>query len=100
VGVEFTLTHEGNVSEVQDRTINLGCAVASVLWGATALLLAVSWEHRDVYLATWACPVAAAAATATVRNYFVVTNQLMRNAFACGVDVGRREPTVPVQRIH
>jgi hypothetical protein len=84
---------------VQDRAINLGCAVASLLWLATGALLLLSWEGRDIYLATLACPTAAAAGTATIRRYFVTSNRLMRNAFECGVDVGQRQSAVPLQRV-
>jgi hypothetical protein len=84
---------------VQDRAINLGCAVACLLWLVVAVLLLLSWGSRDIYLASIACPFAAAAGTATIRRYFVTSNHLMRNAFELGVDVGQREPTVPLQRV-
>jgi hypothetical protein len=84
---------------MQDRAINLGCAVAWLLWLAVAVLLLMSWEARDIFLANLACPIAAAAGTATIRRYFVTSNRLMRNAFECGIDVGRRESAVPLQRV-
>ena len=73
-------------TEVTDRPVNLGCVIACCLWGVTVGALLVSLFERDVYLATVACAASAAAATATVRTYFVYSNRLIRNAFELGRD--------------
>lgn len=80
---------------MQDKPVNLGCLVAYTLWGSVLAIVLWSIGSRDVYLATLGCALSAAAATATVRSYFVASNRMMRNAF----ELGRDSVTVPLQRV-
>ena len=69
---------------MNDRPVNLGCVVAYALWAATVTLLGLSWLSGNLHLAGAACAVSAAAATATVRMYFVTSNRMIRLAFEYG----------------
>lgn len=76
---------------MNDRTVNLGCVVACGLWSAAAVLLALSWATGNLQFAGAACALSPAAATATVRMYFVASNRMMRLAFEYGRGLDDRE---------
>lgn len=69
-----------------DRTLSAGCVVATGLWALMVVLLAVAWAtgNDDAGRVGLAC--SAAAATATIRQFFVVQNKMVRNAFELGRD--------------
>lgn len=75
---------------MQDRTVSIGCAVAYGLWALSMLLLFGSWlvwdDHAADRMGQTALWAAAAAATGTVRCYFVAHNRLVRAAFELGRD--------------
>lgn len=72
-----------------DRDVSFGCVVAYVMWTLVVVLLAIAWALDDEAIGRTALALSAAAATATIRSYFVRQNQLMRNAFELGRDVTR-----------
>lgn len=72
-----------------DRDVSFGCVVAYAIWALVVTLLAIAWAVESEALGRTALALSAAAATATIRCYFVRQNQLMRNAFELGRDVTR-----------
>ncbi|MGH3501289.1 MAG: hypothetical protein ACRDQA_10445 [Nocardioidaceae bacterium] len=83
---------------MDDRDISIGCAVAYGLWAATAVLLVtgvcVGLAGRSgtgIALCIWGLAGSAAAATATVRQYHVVTNKLLAQYYTLGREHGRAE---------
>lgn len=77
---------------MNDKPVNLGCVIAASLWAITVAVLLLSLHGRNVYLATMACALSVAAATATIRTYFVNSNRMMRNAFDLGRDAAGVDP--------
>lgn len=78
-------------------TIRLGCAVAYGLWLLAVVLLMVgTWADSAIWQ-NWGLCSSAAAATATVRCYFVTSNRLMRAAFEYGREQGRSEMPTPIR---
>lgn len=77
-----------------DRSVGMGCVVAYGLWTLVVLLLAAAWLLFDdviaQHLAWTALATSAAAATATIRCYFVNANKLLRAAWE-----GGRESVLP-----
>jgi hypothetical protein len=73
-----------------DRSINLGCVVAYALWAAMVLFLGLGLILDDAHVGQVGLGAAAAAATATVRSYFVRSNQIVRNTLALRNDGGVR----------
>lgn len=75
-----------------DRAVSAGCVVAAGLWVLMVVLLGVAWGtgNEDAGRVGLAC--SAAAATATIRQFFVVQNRLMRNAFELGRDSAEVRP--------
>ena len=71
---------------VTDRSVSLGCVVAYGLWAATVALLLVGTLFHGLTWQNWGLACSAGAATATVRQYFVRQNRMMRNAFELGRD--------------
>jgi hypothetical protein len=65
-----------------DRSINLGCVVAYALWASMVLFLGMGLILDDANVGQVGLGAAAAAATATIRSYFVRSNQIMRNSIA------------------
>lgn len=69
--------------DVGDKTVSVGCVVAYVMWSVAGVLLLFSWLIWEDQLASqtaWtALALSAAAATATVRCYFVSANRVVRN---------------------
>lgn len=78
-------------------TINLGCVAAYGFWLLTVLLLAIGTVLEHMTWQNWGLACSAAAATATIRSYFVNTNRMMRNVFELGVDKGRSEAPTPLR---
>jgi hypothetical protein len=72
--------------QVTDRAINLGCVVAYLLWGVVVTFLAAGLILRDQHIGQIGLGASAAAATATIRSYFVKSNQLLRNSLALRAD--------------
>lgn len=77
---------------VTDRTISAGCVTAAVLWVLTAVLLAASWATGSVILGQVGLTCSAGAATATIRQFFVMQNKMMKNAFDLGRDSAQVRP--------
>jgi predicted membrane-bound spermidine synthase len=75
---------------VTDRSINLGCVVAYMLWAAVVLLLGLGLILDNAHVGQVGLAAAAAAATATIRSYFVRSNQIMRNSIALRGEGGVR----------
>lgn len=75
----------GGIIGVQDKTVSVGCMVAIVLWTLTVILLGISVALANDNVGRIGLALSAAAATATIRTYFVRQNQLMR-ALAKQVD--------------
>lgn len=75
----------GGIIGVQDKTVSVGCMVAIVLWTLTIVLLGMSVALANDNVGRIGLALSAAAATATIRTYFVRQNQLMR-ALAKQVD--------------
>jgi hypothetical protein len=67
---------------VTDRSINLGCVVAYALWAAVVLFLGLGLLLDNPHVGQIGLAASAAAATATIRSYFVRSNQIMRNTIA------------------
>lgn len=63
-----------------DRQISAGCAVAYLLWAAVVALLGLAWLMDNDDLGRIGLASSAAAATATIRQYFVASNRLIRAA--------------------
>lgn len=89
---------------VSDRSISLGCFAAYGLWATSIFLLTFSYvadlnARTFVLLENGAVVIACGAATASVRQYFVRQNRMMRNAFELARDSARaeQEPT-PIRR--
>lgn len=80
-----------------DREVSIGCVVAYVLWGCVLLLLTLGWWLDEPHLGQFGLAASAAAATATIRSYFVRQNRMMRNAFELGRDSAGATPT-PIRR--
>ncbi len=72
-----------------DRAINLGCVVAYLLWAAVVMFLLAGLLMENEHVGQVGLATAAAAATATVRSYFVKSNQIMRNALALRSEADR-----------
>ncbi len=78
---------EREVTGVTDRAVSVGCVVACGLWAAAVALLVVSWLTTDdiglsLGIGRTLMVVVSAAATATVRVYFVAHNRVMRSVLA------------------
>jgi len=67
---------------VTDRSINLGCVVAYMLWAVVVSFLALGLILDNAGVGQIGLAASAAAATATIRSYFVRSNQIMRNSIA------------------
>lgn len=80
-----------------DKRLSLGCVLAYGLWALVTVLLAASWGFDSADLGRAALATSAAAATAHVRQFFVIQNQMMRNAFELGRD-SVSEPVSPLSR--
>lgn len=63
-----------------DRTVSLGCLAAWAMWCVVAVVLAVAFLLDDQALGQCGLGGSAAAATATIRCYFVRQNRLVRAA--------------------
>lgn len=86
-GVEQMIQGNGERSV----TIRLGCMAAYTLWVVTLALLSIGTWVESLSCQVWGLGASAAAATATIRSYFVNTNRLMRTIFELGVDKGRAD---------
>ena len=73
-----------------DREISAGCVVAYGLWVCVVTLLATAWAVNSEGLGRVGLAMSAAAATATIRSYFVRTNKMIRSAFELGREAGVR----------
>lgn len=73
---------------VNDRALNvsLGCVTAWALWTVTVALLVVSWFTVDPRYGHTGLTLSAAAATATIRAYFVRQQRLLRTVFELARD--------------
>lgn len=74
-----------------DRSVSIGCMVAYSLWVATLGLLVAAWITGDWRVGHTALASSAAAATASVRQFFVHQNKMLKRAFELGRDYGRSE---------
>lgn len=74
-------------------TIKLGCVVAYSFWITTVVLLGSGTWLSNLAAQNWGLAFSAAAATATIRQYFVAQNRLLRSAFEYGREQGRAEVT-------
>lgn len=83
----------------EERTVNIrvGCAAAYVLWGMAFGLMLIGTWLSSVTWQNWGLVVTGLAVTATVRQYFVSTNRMMRAAFDYGREQGRADVT-PLRR--
>lgn len=61
-----------------------GCVVACGLWAMMGILLSLAWAQSSLVLAVAGLATSAAAATASIRQYHVVTNRMLKNAFDLG----------------
>lgn len=94
-------TGDGTGTTVNDEksiTIRLGCLAAYGLWIATVALLAIGTHMDSVTWQSWGLAGSAMAATATIRNYFVTQNHMLRAAFEYGREQGRTEGPTPLRR--
>lgn len=73
-----------------DRSINLGCVVAYSLWAAVVLFLGLGLIMDNPHVGQIGLAASAAAATATIRSYFVKSNQIIRNTLALRGEGGVR----------
>ncbi len=64
--------------------MSLGCTVAYGLWAAALVLISLGWCLNEHALGHFGMAASAGAGTATVRQYFVRQNRLMRSAFDLG----------------
>lgn len=71
-------------------SVSAGCVVACGLWALMALLLGLAWADSSLELAVAGLATSAAAATASIRQYHVVTNKMLRDAFELGRSNGVR----------
>lgn len=71
---------------MKDRDISAGCLVAYSLWIVALALLILSWVLACEQLGHAAMVAAAAAGTATIRQFFVDQNRYIREAFELGRD--------------
>lgn len=72
-----------------DRDVSFGCVVAYAMWALVVVLLVLEWTLECESIGRTALALSAAAATATIRSYFVRQNRLMRDAFELGREVTR-----------
>ena len=95
--VWYPATRGNEESNVNDRSVSLGCVAAYAMWVTTVGLLLMGTVHGSGIVAMWGLAMSAGAATATIRSYFVNHNRMMRNAF----DLGRDSAgvTVPPTRL-
>lgn len=76
---------------MHEKQVNLGCVVACGMWLTTFTLLVVAtvgawldnWEVATLGIG-FGLAFSAAAATVTIRQFFVRQNQLLRDAFELG----------------
>lgn len=64
-----------------DRTISASCVAACGLWALSVMVIGTGWIVGDAHLGQMGLAAAAAAATATVRGYFVTQNRIIRNGY-------------------
>lgn len=76
-----------------DREVSMGCVVAYGLWTGALVLIALGGVVDHAFLGQFGVTVSIAAGTATVRQYFVAQNRLMRNAYELG-----RDSVTPMRR--
>lgn len=74
-------------------TIKLGCIVAYGFWTATVVFLGIGTWIGNIAWQNWGLGFSAAAATATMRQYLVAQNRMLRNAFEFGREKGQAEVT-------
>lgn len=74
------------LSGINDRAMSVGCAVATALWVLSGVILIFSVAVWDgplaLHLGRFSIILCGAAVTATVRNYFVTTNRVIRSVLA------------------
>lgn len=73
---------------LRDREVSTtwGCIVAYGLWSCALVLMSIGWLLSDAHMGQFGVVAAIGGATATVRQYFVEQNRLVRNAFELGRD--------------
>lgn len=69
-----------------NKKVSLGCVIAYGLWALTVILIAASWIFDSAHMGRTGLAFSAAAATAHIRQFFVMQNRLLRNAFELGRD--------------
>lgn len=82
----------------REMHVSLGCAIATGLWVATVVLLTLGTLLSSHDAQSWGLAMSAAAATATIRQYFVGQNRVIRNAFQLGRDVARNDEVLTTMR--
>lgn len=80
-----------------DRNISISCVVAYLLWALALVVWTASWIASFASLGQLAIIISAAAATGTVRTYFVEQHQRMKAALAVTATV-RESATVSPMR--
>lgn len=68
-----------------DREISAGTVVAYLLWALSATLCAVAWAVGDINVGRLSILLCGAAATATVRTYFVAQSERIKAALIVAV---------------
>lgn len=79
---------------MQDRSISLGCFAAYGLWTAALALMIGGTLLTEYTPQNWGLVCSAAAATATIRQYFVRQNRMLRNVLS----PGHVSETIPIRR--
>lgn len=67
---------------MEDPKVSTNCVIAYSLWAASLAIWALAWLLDERYLASLSIIVAAAAATGTVRSYFVAQSRRTKAAIA------------------
>lgn len=80
---------------VTDRTISACSVVAYGLWVLSVLMIGTGWIVGNAHLGQMGLAAAAAAATATVRGYFVSQNRMIRTAFDYGRESAQHDNVRP-----
>lgn len=80
-----------------DREIRAGTVIAYLLWALSVTLFAVAWIVGDINVGRLSIIVCGAAATATVRTYFVAQSERIRAALIVAMTDDRTAQVRPMR---
>jgi uncharacterized membrane protein HdeD (DUF308 family) len=84
---------------MRDQKVSAWSVGAGALWIAALGVLVTAAVLANPYMAAFALATVVGAATLTVRCMLCSLAGTMHVAFDLGVEAGRREPRVPLQRV-